>query len=322
MFGKFINGYGDDGDPGTWKHPSVAEWWAILGQLDDDTIRVSVNGDTGKRNQRSIEFAGPKAEAFVREGANRPEPWFCYLAPTEPHVPHTPAPQYEHSHDGERLVTPATEETDLSDKSKWTRNQGSLSYAGTAYEGQREELEEVQDRTVSILNTLAETGQLGNTVVVITSDNGYMLGEHGGMGGKQLPHDSGVRVPFQAILPGHDLPESLLVNRLDATATVLHAAGAMTSHCDGRPLQTQAEGWRRRVLAENPRLGWRTMREGDHYYLKLPSGEEEMYDLANDPYELESLPKDGNRDLYDRMRAASRRLARAGGEDLRAAEET
>ena len=49
--------------------------------------------------------------------------------------------------------------------------------------------------------------------------------------------------------------------------------------------------WRRRLMCENPKLGWAMLREGDLAYIDYyAQGETELYDLARDPYQLRSIP--------------------------------
>jgi arylsulfatase A-like enzyme len=162
-------------------------------------------------------------------------------------------------------------------------------------------------------------------MVIYTSDNGYMHGEHGGLFRKGRPYEESVRVPFLVKMPASHppLPDSLLVNRLDVTATVLDAAEADASGIDGRSFWNLADPatWRRRLLVEHPGLGWGMVREGDTVYTRMPTGEEEMYDLASAPYQLSSLHGDPVR--AEELAALSARLEAlrsASGKELRAEE--
>ena len=183
----------------------------------------------------------------------------------------------------------------------------------------------MRDRCTSILDMLATSNQLDNTVVIYTSDNGYMHGEHGGLFRKGRPYEESARVPFLVKMPAEHppLPASLLVNRLDVTATVLDAAGADSSGIDGRSFWNLTDGatWRRRLLVEHPGLGWGVVREGDTLYMRLPTGEEELYGLASDPYQLSSLHGDPARaEEVATLSAKLEALRGTSGERLRAEE--
>ena len=50
----------------------------------------------------------------------------------------------------------------------------------------------VDDGVGLLLDALTETGQLDNTLIIFTSDNGYMLGEHGRFNDKRLPYEESI----------------------------------------------------------------------------------------------------------------------------------
>ena len=60
----------------------------------------------------------------------------------------------------------------------------------------------VDDEVANIMETLERTGELDNTYVVFTSDNGFFLGEHRRRQGKILPYDPSLRVPLVMRGPG------------------------------------------------------------------------------------------------------------------------
>ena len=90
----------------------------------------------------------------------------------------------------------------------------------------------------SIVSTLAQAGQLDNTLILFTSDNGYLLGEHQYLG-KVLAYDEALRVPLLVRGPG--IPEgeqrSQFVTTVDLAPTIVAAAGAVPGRrVDGRDL--------------------------------------------------------------------------------------
>ena len=78
-----------------------------------------------------------------------------------------------------------------------------------------------------LLDTLRATGELEDTVLMFTSDNGYFLGEHRKRPGKKLPYEPSLRVPLVVAGPG--VPHGKRydpVKTPDLTATIVDLAGA------------------------------------------------------------------------------------------------
>ena len=108
-----------------------------------------------------------------------------------------------------------------------------------------------------LIETLEETGQLDNTVIVHTSDHGEMNGEHG-MWRKSNFYEASARVPLQIVWPGH-LPAGCwvdeVVSLVDLIATVVEIAGATPiTPLDGDSLlplmRGEAEDWKDEAFSE------------------------------------------------------------------------
>ena len=86
----------------------------------------------------------------------------------------------------------------------------------------------VDDAVRQIVAQLERTGQLSNTVLIFTSDNGALAGEHRVKAGKNRPYDEALRVPLlisgPTILAGTH-PAGPVVNA-DLAPTILDLAGA------------------------------------------------------------------------------------------------
>jgi N-acetylglucosamine-6-sulfatase len=171
-----------------------------------------------------------------------------------------------------------------------------------------------------LVATLKRTGEYDDTVLMLTSDNGYFLGEHRMRQGKIWTHEPSLRVPF--VVSGSQIPRGTRydpVSTQDIPATILDLAGATPPHpADGVslvPTFARDRGWRRPVVVENqvegPELnvarydaptgfhrtltgtGLRTAR---WKYVRYIDGDAELYDLTQDPNEL--------RNVYGRPRYA------------------
>ena len=108
------------------------------------------------------------------------------------------------------------------------------------YQQELESLLSVDDAVGSLLNTLQDTGELANTLIIYTSDNGFFHGEHGVRSEKVLPYEPGIRTPL--IMRGPGVPvakrQNQLVGNVDLAPTILEAARAATPGRvqDGRSL--------------------------------------------------------------------------------------
>lgn len=206
-------------------------------------------------------------------------------------------------------------EAKINDKPFWIRKSPRLSAAdkaGTlAVARQRAESIFAWDREFGrIVKKLRRSGEFDRTVLVFTSDNGYLLGEHRFMSGKIVPHEPSLRVPLLVAGPGVEHGRRHApATTFDVTATVLDLAGAEPqAQGDGvslRPLLTGPDqAWDRAILTEGyfpglprklsdfPALTEVGVRTARYKYVRWASNQEEFYDLLADPNELQSRHKD------------------------------
>ena len=175
-----------------------------------------------------------------------------------------------------------------------------------------------------MVEALRASGELDNTLVVYTSDNGFFTGEHRVQSGKNRVYEEAIRVPLQMRGPG--IPEGVTVDDLavnaDLAPTILDAAGATAGRVqDGQSLINFAAHPERRhgreLLIEQygnapdeegqagiTYVGIRTTR---YKYVENGTGEIELYDLEADPYELTNLQ--GNPEYAAAQAALAGRLA-------------
>ena len=168
-----------------------------------------------------------------------------------------------------------------------------------------------------LVDTLRATGELDDTVLMFTSDNGYFLGEHRKRLGKTLPYEPALRVPLLVAGPG--VPSGRRFDPVitpDLTATIVDLAGARAPHpADGRSLRWNIRngdrGWTAPVVTEaiadrasaggtpaavargfvdaRTTIGLRTAR---YKLVRWASGAVELYDLERDPNELTNVVRD------------------------------
>jgi arylsulfatase A-like enzyme len=161
------------------------------------------------------------------------------------------------------------------------------------------------DREVGrLLDTLEELGIREKTLVILTSDHGELLGEHG-MGGHIEPlYEPLLRVPLIMSYPGVLPAERIVstpVRHVDILPTLLDLLGTRSpGDMRGRTLLPLVEGQSgaepRILVAETYRPQARQDRKAiiaDGYkYIRAESGEEELYSLRQDSAELDNLLED------------------------------
>jgi arylsulfatase A-like enzyme len=169
----------------------------------------------------------------------------------------------------------------------------------SSYRAALQSLHSVDDLVAALVEALARTGELDNTVIIYTSDNGFLFGEHR-LIGKSAAYDESIKVPLLIRGPGIAAGEtrSQLVSNLDVVATIVDLARAKpTIPLDGRslvPLFANADApWRSAIPFESsvtrfqpPRNRYAGLRTATRKYVKYDGGSEELFDLAADPHEL------------------------------------
>jgi len=186
-------------------------------------------------------------------------------------------------------------------------------------ENWRQEIESlmaVDEGVAQIVEALRRNGELENTLIVFMSDNGFMHGEHRALAEKVLPYEESIRVPM--VMRGPGVPRTRvdrrLVGNMDVTSTILDATDVLPGRVqDGRSLlellADPGAEWGRDILIENGNgangvPSYRGIRTYRFLYIEhRTTGEYELYDLKEDPYQLQSL------DGHERYRKVQRDLA-------------
>jgi arylsulfatase A-like enzyme len=170
---------------------------------------------------------------------------------------------------------------------------------------QLESLLAVDDAIAAMIGALEENGELADTLFIFTSDNGYGWGEHRRTN-KVAPYEESIRVPLVVRWDALGVPprtESKLALNTDLAEAVAAAAGIAveTEGSNLLPLMADpAQRWRGRFVIESnlwpdrrvpPYCGFR----GERWkYVQYETGEEELYDLVRDPYELDNKARRKN----------------------------
>jgi arylsulfatase A-like enzyme len=324
--GKFLNGYGVS-DP-TIVPPGWDEWYGISGGVKYYDYRLNENGTLVSFGDSPASYVDDvitgRADEFIRRVGPASVPFFLYVAYKAPHGggPHVAGPRCEGGppeppprHFGEFADAPlprppSFNEADVSDKPRFVQKAPLLTPERiaedrTLYQCELESLQGVDDGVHSIVHSLKAVGELRNTLLVYTSDNGFFHGEHRIYTGKSRVYEPSVRVPL--VMRGPGIPEDVKVRDLtinaDLAPTIVDAAHANADRVmNGRPILADTRQPRRELGRELLLEGrnFAAIRTQRYKYVSYRDGEQELYDLQSDPDELQNLVADPT---YARVRS-------------------
>lgn len=314
LLGKYLNGY--DADQAHRVPRGWDRWVAFTSERGNGGYfgyTVSVDGRSQSYGDRdgdySTDVLAGIADSFIRSTASD-EPLFLYFAPNAPHRPATPAPRdLDAFTDLAPYRPPSFNEPDVSDKPAHVR---ALPPLGPAQRAEIDEFRADQYRTLlavdeavrTILIALEDTDRLSNTLVVFTSDNGLLWGEHRWTH-KSVAYQESIRVPmvvrYDPVVSAPRTDDHLVTN-IDLAPTFAAVAGVSALRAEGRsllPLLSTPEGpWRSGFLIEHLRSSavrvptYCALRTASYVYVAYQTGEEELYDLDVDRYETENVAAD------------------------------
>lgn len=258
-------------------------------------------------------FPGPEElthSAFVAEETisyierHKEEPFFAIAGFFSPHSPVNPPQRFVDMYEPSTLPLPFMNEGedryDLS-ADEWRRVKAH--YYGL--------ISHIDDQIGRILTALDEAGLRDETLIVFTSDHGDHMGDHG-MVGKGTPYDSCNRIPLIVSYPGH-IPEGEvyheIVEGVDLAPTLIDYGGVQIPPVmQGRSFRPLLEG-----RAYEPRTSayieiriprghaetkdvtgrsWKGLRTQDYEYAVYDDGRELLFDLEEDPHELDNVSDD------------------------------
>jgi arylsulfatase A-like enzyme len=311
LFGKYIDAYQHAAVTG-YVPPGWDRWMAFVRSAYYD-YNLAVDGRVQRHDENpdadySTSVLGAAAASFIGS-VPRDRPFFAEFAPAAPHAPAIAAPEHERDfRDLPPWRPPSYDEADIADKPAYMQRLPQLSSESRdLIDGfrrrQYQTLQTVDEQVGSLLDALRETARLDDTLIVFTSDNGLLWGEHRWMK-KEVPYDEALRVPLVIRDDGLPRPartDDHLVLNIDMAPTIADLASVPHPDTDGRSmvplLRDPSAPWRSDFLIEhmegaNPVPSYCGVRTETEKYVRYQTGERELYDLAADPYELENLAND------------------------------
>ncbi|EWH10250.1 sulfatase [Catenovulum agarivorans DS-2] len=242
-------------------------------------VPLEHNGKEVRAKEYLTDELSKQAQRFIKSANDKQEPFFLYLAYN---APHTPLQAKEED---------MAQFPNIKDKKRKT-------YAGMVW---------AVDRGVGqIVETLKETGQYENTLIVFLSDNGGKTSQGGNnyplKEGKGSTHEGGYRTPMfmhwpEQVKPGHKYRHP--VSALDLYPTFANLAGAKIpaqKKLDGKDLwpalkSNQSVRPGEPIYVMRHRLGYSDVgvRIDNFKALRINNGPWQLFDVENDPAEERDL---------------------------------
>jgi arylsulfatase A-like enzyme len=318
FFGKWHMGDDDDRP-----RPGFDHWESFRGQGVYYSPKLNINGRPVQYGDTTY-ITDLLTEHAINwlDKRSKDKPFFLYLSHKAVHAPFVPAPRHKGLYKNQSYPLPPTywQTADSSYKKhrwpEWVKQQRN-SWHGVDYmyhsrsnidsmiQVYAETLMAVDESIGSVISYLEKNNLAENTVIIYMGDNGFSWGEHG-LIDKRHFYEESVKVPFLVYAPGlikNAKPVSQMVQNIDIAPTVFELAGLKKpDYMPGRSflqlLKGDTTNWRNKIFYEyyweydfpmTPTVyGVRTNKYKFIRYMGIWD-QNELYDLENDPHEINNL---------------------------------
>lgn len=292
---------------------------------DGPANMLNVDGDAVPQTGYITDELTDYAMAWLEQDRDEDRPFFLYLSHKAVHSDPLPPPRYAQQYDDVDFPLPASAANtpaNYEGKPMWVYNQRNTWHGIDFFYNSDMTMPEylryyyatlsaVDDSLGRVLAYLEQHSLAENTLVVFTSDNGYLIGDHG-LIDKRNAYEPSIRVPMLAWQPG-TVPAGNVnqgrIRNLDFAPTFLGVAGLAP------PPQFEGHNAWPLMNGSTPEGEWQpddfiyeyyweynfpmtpgtfAIRRGDLKYIQYYGvyDLEELYDLSNDPEEMHNLIDD------------------------------
>ena len=312
--------------------PGFDYWFSFIGQGQYFDPKVNDNGVEMKLKGYMTDILTDKTIDWLKNKRDPNKPFSLNLWHKAVHERHLPAPRHKNLYKNEDLPTPPydTHKETFKGKPEWLRRK-TYGFKWNENDKIPDELPEitwpinkqkymqllrsliaVDESLGQVIKTLDEMGELENTVIIYSSDNGYFMGEHTFLD-KRLAYENSMRVPmiirYPKLITKNSIVKEQCLN-IDIAPTILDLAGVKKpSYMQGESMVKLVSGkkdksWRKSMLFEYyvddawPYAGPNQVAVRTNKYKLIDNFLEddidELYDLVNDPGEMKNLINDDN----------------------------
>ena len=227
------------------------KWGAGPGQTSYATAKNKSMVSYAKKYPHSSRSYGAFGADFIAEAAKTKKPFCLSISFKAPHHPTTPDPLDDEVYAGKTFVKPKNygRENGVHFSKQSQQGRQYERFFGWNYADKYDEVMAIYHQQVyavdvaigMVREALKKHGVADNTVVIFTSDNGFLCGSHG-YGSKVLPYEEASRVPLIVFDPRHSnsgkkLRCDALTGNVDFAPTILELAGVRApAGMDGKSL--------------------------------------------------------------------------------------
>ncbi len=272
----------------------------VLGASHDSVLPTDAFEDVyiGQRAARWIEWV---PDDF---------PWHLFVSFVGPHDPFDPPTEYADRYRDTAVPPPI--EAASSSKPAWiqAKQQRWLATPGQVEQARRQYcalIELIDDQVGQLIAALEHRGMLENTFVIFASDHGEMLGDHS-LFQKSVAYEPAIHVPLIVAGPGIEEGQvsDTFIQLIDVNPTICELAGLPSQPgIDASSFTSVLEqpSAEHREYIDSALGNFRCVRTNEYKFIDNYNDRPELYDLQDDPYELENIASE-NSELI----AAFRRL--------------
>jgi arylsulfatase A-like enzyme len=316
---EIIDGTAESDDPHSWHEtvnikagehnvPGKKTNWSPKNDTSQNFLGVEA---TGGDLEHADGMAASHAIEFLKR--NKDNSFFLACGFVRPHVPLVAPTKYFDRYDRDAMIAPIVPANDLEDVPEIIRgyknNETTYGITPELHKGLLEayyaSVSYMDAQVGRLLDCLDELGLRENTIVVFTSDHGYMLGEHHKYQ-KQHLFEEATRVPFIISVPWlknqHGQATQQITELVDLYPSVAQLAGLKAPNSlQGKSLvpllnDPQTSAWKKDLAFTVSRNGGESIRTHDWRFTQWGFGSAgmELFDLKNDPGEFNNLASDPN----------------------------
>ncbi|MDO9485693.1 MAG: sulfatase [Actinomycetota bacterium] len=351
LFGKYLNGFpigtpSENYIPPGWDYfeTSTSKNQAYEGF----NYTLNVNGTLEKYGSAPNEFLNDVLTLDAAQYLSTAQtPFFMLYASYNPHTPFPASPQNTQTHLTDVQPRVPSFNAKGTNEVSWLADLPALTAKrvdnlDNLWRKRLRSAESVADSYDALRAQLQASGKLDETLIIVTSDNGYHAGVHRLSTGKQSAFREDAVVPAVFIGPGiaQGATISKTTSMVDLAPTISDIFQAPTpSFVDGRNLMPLLNGqadapWRTATLTESlsrtqpgdpdySRVvppNFHALRSQQWLYVEYVNREVELYDLVNDPYEMSNIARTTNPAILAQLHAQLDAMKTCTGESCRVAD--